>query len=63
MLADVRPFARNLTIRIAEYAKGRKLGPSDFVAVEHIVDGLAGDEFPLRDIVSRIANGELLLNQ
>ena len=63
MLEDIRPFARNLTVRIAEYAKGRELAPSDFALVEEIVDQVADTEYALRDIVTRIANGQLLLDR
>ena len=63
MLTDLRPFARNLTIRIAEYAKGRKLDPTDFITVEEIIGQSAAEDFQLRDIVVRIATGELLRNR
>lgn len=63
MLTDVRPFARNLTIRIAEYAKGRTLAPADFSIVEEIVDQAAEDDYRLRDILMDVATSELLLNR
>lgn len=60
MLTQLRPFARNLVVRIAEYAKGRKLVPADFILVEEILDQSAADEFLLHDLVQRIATSELI---
>ena len=60
MLRDVRPFAYNLAVRIAEYAKGRKLEAADFVEIEKVVDGAAAKKFALRDMVEAIAVGGLL---
>ena len=47
MLRDIRPFAYNPTVRLAEYAKGRKLSASDFVLIEDIVNQHAATDFPL----------------
>lgn len=60
MLRDVRPFARNLVVKIAEYAKGRRLVASDFEAIETLVDEVSANDYPLRDIVSEVATGELM---
>ncbi len=60
MLTQLRPFARNLVLRIAEYAKGRKLVAADFKTVEDILDRSAADEFRLKDLVTRIATSDLL---
>ncbi len=63
MLKDIRPFAYNLTVRLAEYAKGRKITAMDFSAIEEVVDACAEGDFVLRDIVEAIAVGELLRHQ
>ena len=60
MLTRLRPFARNLVVRIAEYAKGRKLVPADYTFVEEILDHSAADGFRLRDMVRRIAMSDLM---
>lgn len=56
----LQPFARSLIVRIAEYAKGRKLVPADFVLVEKIVAASAADKFKLRDMLVRIATSDLM---
>jgi hypothetical protein len=60
MLGQLRPFARNLVVRIAEYAKGRKLAASDLKAVEAITDEAAENDFRLQDLVIKIATSDLL---
>ncbi len=60
MLAQRRPFARSLVVRIAEYAKGRKLVASDFKTVETILDQAAKDDFRLKDIIRLIAESQLM---
>lgn len=60
MLAQLRPFARSLIVRLAEYAKGRKLEASDFKTVEAITEAAAGNDFRLNDMISEIATGELM---
>jgi hypothetical protein len=47
-------------VRLAEYAKGRKLVASDFKTVEDILDRAAADEFRLQDLITRIATSDLL---
>ena len=60
MLTQLRPFSRNLVIRIAEYGKGRKLVSDDFETVEGILDQGASDDFRLKDLISRLAESDLL---
>ncbi len=63
MLTDLQPFARNITIRVAEYAKGRKLQPADFFIVEDIVEKSAENDFKLNDLIRRIAISELMTHR
>jgi len=60
LAADLRPFARNLIIRIAEYAKGRELVATDYPVIEQIVDQTERNNFQLKEIVYRIAISELI---
>ena len=60
LLGQLRPFARNLVVRIAEYAKGRKLAASDLKAVEAITDEAAENDFRLQDLIIKIATSDLL---
>lgn len=60
---EIRPFARNLIIRIAEYGKGRKLVPADYATVQALVDQAAENGFRLRDIVTSIATSDLITNR
>ncbi|MDA7597660.1 DUF1592 domain-containing protein [bacterium] len=60
---DLRPFARNLAIKFAEYGKGRKLTPSDFAVIEEIVDSSAADNYPLREMIVKIATSDLMTHQ
>ncbi len=57
---DVRPFARNLIVRIAEYAKGRKLVAADYPTVEAILTATEKKNFRLKDIVYQIATSDLM---
>ena len=57
---DVRPFARNLIVRIAEYAKGRKLVASDYPTVEAILASTEKKKFRLQEIVYQIATSDLM---
>ena len=57
---DVRPFARNLIVRIAEYAKGRKLVAADYPTVEAILDSTEKKNYRLQDIVYQIATSDLM---
>ena len=63
LASDVRPFARNLIVRIAEYAKGRKLVASDYPAVEGILNDSEKDGFALKSIVTAIATGDLMTHK
>ena len=60
---DTRPFARNLVIRIAEYAKGRELVPADHEFVEQLVDEAEANDFRFRDIVLAIARSRLMTDR
>lgn len=60
MLAQLRPFARSLIVRLAEYAKGRKLEASDFKTVEAITEAAAKNDFRLNDMISEIATSDLM---
>lgn len=57
---DIRPFARNLIIRIAEYAKGRKLVATDYSSIEAILSSTENDDYGLRDLVTRISTSDLM---
>lgn len=60
LLSELRPFARNLTMRMAEYAMGRKPGPSDYAQVDQIVTESASDHFALKNIIVRMATSDLM---
>jgi hypothetical protein len=60
LASDVRPFARNLVVRLAEYAKGRELIPADHVFVEPLVNEAEANDFRFRDIVLAIARSPLM---
>jgi hypothetical protein len=60
LASDIQPFARNLIIRMAEYAKGRKLVADDYQMIEVIVDETQQSGFKLKDIVTRIATSDLM---
>ena len=61
--SDVRPFARNLIVRIAEYAKGRKLVATDYQTVEAILTATDARDFRLQDIVREVANSDLMTHK
>jgi hypothetical protein len=63
MLAQLRPFARSLVVRISEYAKGRKLEASDLKAVEAITEAAAKNDFRLNDMIRLIAESQLMTNR
>ena len=63
LVSDIRPFARNLVIRIAEYAKGRKLGAADYAIVESIVNEAGANNYQLKDVVIAIATSELMTHR
>lgn len=60
MLGQLHPFARSLVVRIAEYAKGRKLVSGDLKTVEQVLDQSAKEGFRLRDLITLIATSDLL---
>ncbi len=61
--SNIRPFARNLIIRIAEYAKGRKLVAADYATVQQLVDQSAKNGFKFKDIVIAIATSDLMMER
>ena len=63
LASDVRPFARNLIVRIAEYAKGRKLVAADYPTVETIAKRAEANNFKFKDIVTAIANSDLMTHR
>lgn len=52
-----------MIIRIAEYAKGRKLIAADYATVQSLVDQAAKDDFRFKDIVLSIAGSDLMTNR
>ncbi len=63
LASDLRPFARHLVIQMAEYAKGRKLVPADYPAIEAILDRAAANDFRLQEMLLMISTGELMRNR
>ncbi|MCO8123476.1 DUF1592 domain-containing protein [Stieleria sp. TO1_6] len=63
LVNEIRPFARNMIIRIAEYAKGRKLVIADYATVQELLDQAASNEFKFKDIVLSIASSDLMTNR
>ncbi|MEO1529601.1 MAG: DUF1592 domain-containing protein [Planctomycetota bacterium] len=63
LAADLDLFARNLIIKIAEYAKGRKLVAADYPVVESILKSTENDGFKLKHMVYQIATSELMTNK
>ena len=61
--SEVRPFARNLIIRIAEYAKGRKLIAADYATVESLVETAADSGFKFQDIIKGVASSSLMTHR
>ena len=60
---DLRPFARNLAIRIAVYAKGRKLNAADFGTIESVLDQNKKANYRLQDLVIAIATSDLMTHR
>jgi len=60
MLVQLRPFARSLIVRLAEYAKGRKLEASDLKTVEVLTEQAAKNDFRLNDMICELATGDLM---
>ena len=63
LVRNVRPFARGMIVRIAEYAKGRKLGAADYPTVEAILAAVEKEDFKLKDIVYEIAVSDLMAHR
>lgn len=63
LASDLRPFTRNLLIRIAEYAKGRKLVAKDFATIEAILTSTEKANFRLKDLVTRLATSNLMTHR
>ena len=61
--SDIRPFARNLIIRIAEYAKGRKLVAANYSTVDSILSASENDDYKLADLVTKIATSDLMTHR
>lgn len=60
LASDIRPFARSLVVRLAEYAKGRRLVAADYATVESIVADAEQSDFLLRDLIIAVATGPLM---
>ncbi|MDF1755898.1 MAG: DUF1592 domain-containing protein [Verrucomicrobiales bacterium] len=63
LLAQLRPFSRNLIIKIAEYAKGRELNLADFETVEAILERASQNDFRLHDMIVDLATSELMTHR
>jgi mono/diheme cytochrome c family protein len=63
LAANLRPFARHLTIQMAEYAKGRKLIAADCAEIEDVLDRAAADDFRLQDLLVAVVTGDLIRNR
>lgn len=63
LTSDIRPFTRNLIIRVAEYAKGRKLVAADYATVQQLVDQSAQNAFKFKDIIIAIATSDLMTHR
>ena len=63
LASDIRPFARNLIVRIAEYAKGRKLVAADYPTVETILASVEKKNFRLKDIVFHVVTSDLMTHK
>jgi len=59
MLADVKPFARNLAGRLAAYAAGRELRPADRPELDRLVAAATAPGAGLRDLVLGIVTSRL----
>jgi hypothetical protein len=60
---DLRPFARNLIIRLAEYAKGRELIAADMTTVETLLDRAADNDYRFRDMIVDLSTSALMTNR
>ena len=60
---NLRPFARSLVIRIAEYAKGRELVATDYATVDAILSETEEQGFQLNDMIQLIATSDLMTNK
>lgn len=63
LLTQLRPFSRNLIIKIAEYAKGRELNLADFETVEAILERASENDFRLHDMIVDLATSELMTHR
>lgn len=63
LTSDLRPFARNLIIRLAEYAKGRELIAADMATVDSLVDRAAENNYRFRDMIVELATSDLMTNR
>jgi mono/diheme cytochrome c family protein len=63
LASDLRPFARHLVVQMSQYAKGRKLVPADYPAVEALLDRAEANDFRLQEMLLMIITGELMRNR
>ena len=56
-------FAKNLTIKLAEYAKGRKLNRSDLEVVDQVVADSASDGYRFKSLLLRMLMSKLMLER
>lgn len=56
-------FAKSLTIKLAEYAKGRELNRSDLEIVDQVVAEAAKEEFRFKSLLRRLLMSRLILDR
>ena len=56
-------FAKSLTIKLAEYAKGRQLSRRDLAIVDEIVADAKADEYRFKSLLRRILMSRLMLDR
>ena len=63
LMGQDRIFARNLIIKIAEYAKGRKLVIADLTIVEKILNRVSYNDYVFKDMLEGIMMSELMTHR
>ena len=58
-----KDFAKSLTIKMAEYAKGRKLNRRDLEIVDQVVAEAEKEEFRFRSLLLRMLHSKLMFNR
>ena len=58
--SDIRPFARDLIVLIAEYAKGRELVAADYIIMESLVGQAAENDFRFKDMILSALASDLM---